>query len=27
LPPPFPLPRINVQKKSEIKPGSGVEVA
>ncbi|OPY34437.1 MAG: hypothetical protein A4E32_00164 [Methanomassiliicoccales archaeon PtaU1.Bin124] len=27
LPPPFPLPRINVQKKSEMKPGSGVEVA
>jgi hypothetical protein len=27
LPPPFPLPHINVQKKGAIKPGSGVEVA
>lgn len=27
LPPPFPLPRINVQKKVEPKHGSGVEVA
>ncbi len=27
LPPPFPLPHINVQKKGGIKPGSGVEVA
>ena len=27
LPPPFPLPHINVQKKGAIKPGSGVEIA
>lgn len=27
LPPPFPLPRINVQRKVESKPGNGVEVA
>jgi hypothetical protein len=27
LPPPFPLPHINVQKKGAIKQGSGVEIA
>jgi hypothetical protein len=27
LPPPFPLPQINIQKKGAIKPGSGVEIA
>lgn len=27
LPPPFPLPQINIQKKGPIRPGSGVEIA